>query len=45
MFAVFLMRHIAEKHARELLLTGKDHRAAAEARRIGLITQICRLWN
>ena len=37
--SVFLMRHIAEKHARELLLTGRII-DAAEARRIGLITQI-----
>src|SRR6266403_5750157 len=37
--SVFLMRQIAEKHARDLLLTGRII-AAAEAHRIGLITQI-----
>src|SRR6267143_2014396 len=37
--SVFLMRQIAEKHARDLLLTGRTI-DAAEARRIGLITQI-----
>src|SRR6266436_2621692 len=37
--SVFLMRQIAEKHARDLLLTGRTI-DAVEARRIGLITQI-----
>jgi methylglutaconyl-CoA hydratase len=37
--AVFLMRQIAEKHARDLLLTGRII-DAAEAQRIGLVTQI-----
>jgi methylglutaconyl-CoA hydratase len=37
--SVFLMRQIAEKHARDLLLTGRII-DAAEAHRIGLITQI-----
>jgi methylglutaconyl-CoA hydratase len=37
--SLFLMRQIAEKHARDLLLTGRII-DAAEAHRIGLITQI-----
>jgi len=37
--AVFLMRQIAEKHARDLLLTGRII-DAAEAHRMGLVTQI-----
>lgn len=37
--AVFLMRQIGEKHARDLLLTGRII-DAEEARRLGLITQI-----
>src|SRR6202790_3714456 len=37
--AVFLMRQIDEKHARDLLLTGRII-DAAEAQRIGLITRI-----
>jgi methylglutaconyl-CoA hydratase len=36
---VFLMRQVAEKHARDLLLTGRII-DAAEAQRIGLITRI-----
>jgi methylglutaconyl-CoA hydratase len=37
--AVFLMRQIAEKHARDLLLTGRII-DATEAHRMGLVTQI-----
>jgi len=37
--AVFLMRQIAEKHARDLLLTGRII-DAAEAQRMGLVNQI-----
>src|ERR1700720_2332655 len=37
--SVFLMRQIPEKHARDLLLTGRII-DAAEAQRIGLVTQI-----
>src|SRR5216684_2342168 len=37
--AVFLMRQIAEKHARDLLLTGRII-DAGEAHRMGLVTQI-----
>jgi len=37
--AVFLMRQIAEKHARDLLLTGRII-DAAEAHRMGLVTRI-----
>ena len=37
--AVFLMRQIAEKHARDLLLTGRII-DAEEAQRMGLVTQI-----
>ena len=37
--AVFLMRQIPEKHARDLLLTGRIINAT-EAQRIGLVTQI-----
>jgi methylglutaconyl-CoA hydratase len=37
--AVFLMRQIGEKHARDLLLTGRII-DAAEARRLGLVKQI-----
>jgi len=37
--SVFLMRQIAEKHARDLVLTGRII-DAAEAHRIGLVTQI-----
>jgi methylglutaconyl-CoA hydratase len=37
--AVFLMRQIAEKHARDLLLTGRII-DAAEAQRMGLVSQI-----
>ncbi len=37
--AIFLMRQIAEKHARDLLLTGRII-VAAEAHRMGLVTQI-----
>ena len=37
--AVFLMRQIAEKHARDLLLTGRII-DAAEAHRMGLVTNI-----
>jgi methylglutaconyl-CoA hydratase len=37
--AVFLMRQIAEKHARDLLLTGRII-DATEAQRIGLVTHI-----
>src|SRR3977135_3696251 len=36
--SVFLMRQIAEKHARDLLLTGRTI-DAAEAHRIGLLTE------
>ena len=37
--AIFLMRQIAEKHARDLLLTGRII-DAAEAQRMGLVNQI-----
>ena len=37
--AVFLMRQIAEKHARDLLLTGRII-DATEAQRMGLVTQV-----
>jgi methylglutaconyl-CoA hydratase len=37
--SVFLIRQIGEKHARELLLTGRII-GAAEAHRLGLVTQI-----